>query len=272
MSGKISLNSSSLLMFHDNNEDNPHEIYSERILISNKSNNQSRIFDNVTIKDLELIGRYDITINSAGTLALPSKGSQGEYIGVSIPAKSNMTVNLYPNGSNSAQIVTLNSSSANTIEVDNNSTINIYNISTATQKSIPVLLKSPEVKVVGRIGFNQSNFDPYFSNTDIPLDEEGRLDSKINFADNYKQLYNNGTTKIQSITYLQSINVDPGIKSGDITLNLPGDISHHAKRFGPQIPLKEALFSSANLILIISIIVVTSIVWWIILPRIRSSG
>jgi hypothetical protein len=260
MSGKISLNSSSLLMFADKNEDNSHEIYSDRILISNKSNNQSRIFDNVTIKDLKLMGRYDITINSTGTLALPSKDSEGEYIGVSIPAKSNMTVNLYPDRSNSAQIVTLNSSSANTIKVDNNSTIKFYKISTAgSQKSIPVLLKSPEVKVIGRIGFNQSNFDPYFSNNDIPLDEEGRLETKINFVDTYKQLYDNGTTKIQSITYLQSINVDPGIKSGDITLNLPGDISHHAKRFGPQIPLKEALLSSTNLILIVSIIIVATI-------------
>ena len=260
MSGKISINSSSLLMSNDINEDSSHEIYSDRILISNNSNNQSRVFDNVTLKDLKLIGRYDVTINSTGTLTLPSKDSQHEYIGISIPAKSNMTVNLYPDGRNSGQIVTLNGSSVNTIKVDNNSTINFYNISgAASQKSIPVLLKSPEIKVIGHIGFNQSNFDPYFVNNEIPLDQEGRLETKVNFVDNYKQFYENGTTKIQYITYLQSINVEPGIKWGDITLNLPGDISHHAKRFGPQIPLKEALFSSADLILMISIIVVTMI-------------
>ena len=91
------------------------------------------------------------------------------------------------------------------------------------------------------------------------MDEEGRLETKVNFVDNYKQLHQNGTTKIQYITYLQSINVEPGIKWGDIMLKLPGDISDHAKRFGPQIPLKEALFSSAGLILMISIIVVTMI-------------
>jgi hypothetical protein len=260
MSGKISLNSSSLLTSNDINEDNSHEIYSDRILISNNSNNQSRIFDNVTVKDLKLIGRYEVIINSTGTLALPSKESQREYIGISIPAKSNMTVNLYPDGRNSAQIVTLKNSSVNTIKVDKNSTINFYNISTAaSQKSIPVLLKSPEVKVIGHIGFNQSNFDPYFVNHDIPLNEEGRLETKLNFVDNYKQFYENRTAKIQYITYLQSINIDPGIKMGDITLNLPGDISNHAKRFGPQIPLKEAFFSSTNLILIISIIVVATI-------------
>ena len=174
-------------MFH--NEDIPHEIYSDRVLISSKSNNQSRIFDNVTIKDLKLTGRYGITINSTGTLALPSNDSQGGYISVSIPAKSNITVNLYPDRTSSAQIVSLNSCSANTIKVGNNSTINFYKISTATsEKSIPVLLKSPEVKVVGRIVFNQSNFDPNFTNTYIPLDEEGRLETKINFVDNYKQL------------------------------------------------------------------------------------
>ena len=129
----------------------------------------------------------------------------------------------------------------------------------ASQKTIPVLLKSPEIKVIGHIGFNQSNFDPYFVNNEISLDEEGRLETKVNFVDNYKQLYQNGNTKIQDITYLQSINVEPGIKWGDITLKLPGDISNHAKRFGPQIPLKEALFSRTGLILMISIIVVTVI-------------
>lgn len=247
-------------MSNDINQDNSHEIYSDRILISDNSNNQTHIFDNVTIKDLKLIGQYEVIINSTGTLALPNKGSQREYIGISIPANSNMTVNLYPDGRNSAQIVTLNSSSVNTIKIDNNSTIKFYNISAAaSEKSIPVLLKSPVVNVIGHIGFNQSNFDPYIRNDDIPLDEEGRLETKINFVDNYKQFYDNGTTKIQYITYLQSINIDPGIKSGDITLNLPGDISHHAKRFGPQIPLKEAFFSSTNLILIISTIVIAAI-------------
>ena len=260
MSGKISMNSSSLVMPNDINEDNSNEIYSDRILISNNSNNQSRVFDNVTLTDLKLIGQYQVIINSTGKLALPSKDSQHEYIGISVPSKSNMTVNLYPDRRNSGQIVTLNGSSVNTIKVDNNSTVNFYNISgAASQKSIPVLLKSPEVKVIGHIGFNQSNFDPYFVNNEISLDEEGRLETKVNFVDNYKQLYQNGNTKIQDITYLQSINVEPGIKWGDITLKLPGDISDHAKRFGPQIPLKEALFSSTGLILMISIIVVTVI-------------
>ena len=40
-----------------------------------------------------------------------------------------MTVNLYPDRRNSGQIVTLNGSSVNTIKVDNNSTVNFYNIS-----------------------------------------------------------------------------------------------------------------------------------------------
>ena len=51
------------------NEDNSNEIYSERILISNNSNNQSRFFDNVTLTDLKLIGQYQVIINSTGKLA-----------------------------------------------------------------------------------------------------------------------------------------------------------------------------------------------------------
>ena len=108
-------------MPNDINGDNSNEIYSDRFLISNNSNNQSRVFDNVTVTDLKLIGQYQVIINSTGKLTLPSKDSQHEYIGISVPSKSNMTVNLYPDGRNSGQIVTLNGSSVNTIKVDNNS-------------------------------------------------------------------------------------------------------------------------------------------------------
>jgi hypothetical protein len=266
--GNITLKSSSLLI--PDKGDNSYNIYAERISILNKSNNQTRIFNNVTIKDLKLIGQYEATVNSRGTLNLPSKDSQHEYISVLMPSKFNVTVDVYPNKSSSGQIVTLNSSSVNTIRVNNDSIINIYNIITdPSQESIPVLMKSPKIKVNGHIGFNNSNFDPYFINTDIPLDGEGELNAKINFIDNYEQRNVNASSKLQYLTYLQSIIIDEGINRGKVTINLPGDISDHAKRFGPQIPLKEALLSSTNLRLILSIIVVTTIGSRIIWSKIK---
>jgi hypothetical protein len=89
-------------------------------------------------------------------------------------------------------------------------------------------MKSPEIKLNGHIGFKQSNFDPYFINTDIPLYYEGRLRTKLGFVDNYKQS-NLNETKIKYITYIQSMTTDGGIGQDGIILNLPGDISPHAE-------------------------------------------
>ena len=266
--GNITLKSSSLLI--PDRGDNSNNIYAEHVSILNKSNNQTSIFNNVTIKDLKLIGQYEAIVNSGGTLNLPSKDSQHEYISLLMPSKFNVTVNIYPNKSSSGEIVILNSSSVNTIRVNNDSIINIYKISTdPLQGSIPVLMKSPEIKANGHIGFNNSNFDPYFINRHIPLNQEGELNAKINFIDNYEQRDVNASSKLQYLTYLQSIIIDEGINSGKVTVNLPGEISDHAKRFGPQIPLKEALLSSTNLILIISIIVATTIGSWIVWSKIK---
>ena len=63
-----------------------------------------------------------------------------------------MTVFLSPDRLTSAEIVTLNGSFIKTIEVNNDSIIKFYNISSGSVP-IPVLLKSPELKVGGHIGF-----------------------------------------------------------------------------------------------------------------------
>jgi hypothetical protein len=234
-------------------------------VITNTSNNQSCIFNNVTIKDLKLIGQYEIIINSTGTTALPDKESQHEYISILTPTKFNMTVNLSPDRLTSAEIVTLNGSSIKTIEVNNDSIISFYNISSGSvQKSIPALLKSPEVKVDGHIGFKQSNFDPYYLNTNISLDPKGELDTKLGFVDNYKQSYVNGTTTPQYMTYLRSITINSVVDNDNIIIELPGDISPHTKIQGPKIPIKEALFSSNNIRLLLCIRIVTVMGSWLI--------
>jgi hypothetical protein len=129
-------------------------------------------------------------------------------------------------------------------------------------------LKSPEVQVNGHIGFKQSNFDPYFINTVIPLYYEGGLKTKPGSVDNYNQS-NLNETKIRYITYFQSMTTDGGIVQDGIILNVPGDISPNAKSHGLQIPLREAPFSGSNLILLISLAVVTLIGSWLICPKLK---
>jgi hypothetical protein len=271
VSGNITIKTSSLLIPDD--DDNSHDVYAERVLIFNKSNNQSRVFNNVTVKDLKLTGPYEITVSAIGISHLPSKDSEHEYISMSLPAKFNITVNPYHDKPNSAENVTLSGSSIKTNELNNASIITFYNVSNGPSlKSVPVLLKSPEVNVNGHIGFKDSNFDRYFRNPNIPTDVQGRLKAKLNFVDNFKQSYDNGTTKIQYITYLQSISLNRTMHNDGIKLELPGDISDHSKRYGPRVPLKDALLSISNVILLLSIAIVSVVGSWLIWPRIMQKN
>jgi hypothetical protein len=245
-------------------------IYAERILISGKSNNGSLTFNNVSIKDIKLIGQYEITITSLGTSTLPSMSSQHKYISISTPAEFNMTVNLSSDRYSSAEIVTLNNSHIKTIKVDNASLLNLYGIKQDSLKFIPVILKTPEIKVSGHIGFKESNFDPYLARGIIPLNQEGQLSAKIDYVDKYKVIYGNGTTKMNYITYLQSITNNSSVDK-EQPLKLPGDISPLAKKQGLHISLKEAIFSTSNFILLISISALTVIVSWLIWPKIKLS-
>jgi hypothetical protein len=268
ISGNVSLKSPSLMRLGITN--NSAGIYAGRILISGKSNNESLTFNNVSIKDIKLIGQYEITINSLGTSTLPSMSSQHKYISISTPAEFNMTVNLSSDRYSSAEIVTLNNSHIKTIKVDNASLINLYGIKQDSLKSIPVILKTPEIKVSGHIGFNESNFDPYLARGIIPLNQEGNLSAKFDYVDNYKVIYGNGTTKMSYITYFQSITNNSSVDK-EQPLKLPGDISPLAKKQGVHISLKEAIFSTSNIILLISVSALTVIVSWLIWPKIKLS-
>lgn len=156
------------------------------------------------------------------------------------------------------------------MDISNNSIIDFYEITTAHPLDpIDLLLKSPDVIVNGQIYFARSNFDPYFVYVDMPLDTEGILKSKIAFVDDYEQTYENGTTKLQFVTFLQSISSNRTTYDSGITFEPPGDISHHAKQYGPQIPLNEAILSYSNFVLLLSICIVSIIGSWLIWPRIK---
>jgi hypothetical protein len=193
-----------------------------------------------------------------------------DYVGISVPPKFNIRVNVFPDKLSSAEINTLNGSIIRTTDISNNSIIDFYEITTAHPLDpISLLLKSPDVIVNGQIHFARSNFDLDFNYVDMPLDTEGILKSKIAFVDDYEQTYENGTTKLQFVTFLQSISLNRTTYDSGITFEPPGDISHYAKRYGPQIPLNEAILSYSNFVLLLSICIVSIIGSWLIWPRIK---
>src|SRR5206468_8819402 len=101
VSGNTTLKSTSLLLAnnaYENNEygygnSSSYNINAQGISIY-KNKNLDSTFNNVSISDLKLIGDYKVIINSKDQLRLPSMTSQHDYIGVSIPPKFNMTIQL----------------------------------------------------------------------------------------------------------------------------------------------------------------------------------
>src|SRR5206468_8654157 len=122
-----------------------------------KNNKLNSNFNNVSISDLKLIGDYKVIINSMGQIYLPYTTSQHNYIGVLIPTKFNMTIKLSSKPLASAEFAIQNqkqnSSTIDTIKVNDGATLKFSNIQTtsassapgsaSSSKYIPILLKSP---------------------------------------------------------------------------------------------------------------------------------
>src|SRR5213592_3168096 len=115
VSGNTTLKSTSLLLAnnaYENNEygygnSSSYNINAQGISIY-KNKKLDSTFNNVSISDLKLTGDYKVIINSKDQLRLPSMTSQHDYIGVSIPPKFNMTIQLSKEPPSSAEIVIQN--------------------------------------------------------------------------------------------------------------------------------------------------------------------
>lgn len=99
------LKTSSLLL--SNSTNNLQDLHAKKIVIYDKTGKTRHIYNNVTLAGLmKLIGKNEITINSTGILSLPRMGPQHDYVGISVPPKFNMTVNVFPDKLSSAEINT----------------------------------------------------------------------------------------------------------------------------------------------------------------------
>jgi hypothetical protein len=266
--GKVRLNSSSLSLPYENSH--PYVLNTSRIAIYKNGTNIPIVLNNVSIKDLKLMGDYVANIDISGPLELPDMRTSRDYIGVQIPSAFNMTIRLSPKGLSQMEIVTQNQTSMKSFKVNNDSRIEFYGIKPALSgKSIPVLLKRPEMKVDGHI-LNKHTYLYGFVNErgrlhmGVALDLQGHLETKFDLVDKFDQHYRNAT-RTTYITYLQALAMNGTFDEDKDRLNLPGDIYFKAKERGQEIPLEKILSSPGNIItlmILIPIIIITSIFIW----------
>jgi hypothetical protein len=181
-----------------------------------------------------------------------------------------MTVNLPVDEISRAQIVTNTYSFVNPIEVKGGSKIQFYNVRTAVPllKSVPVLIKSPDITVIGNTSFVNTNlYGQIVRDPDTSLNISGMVKLKFDFVDQYNERYFDGI-RTHDITYLDRITVDGETIGHKEEVKLPGDISVNAKKQGLVIPIIDIFNSSANFIILISLTAIT-IVGALLLTRIR---
>lgn len=255
LSGNISLRTSSLLL--PELEGSSKNMHAERIVFVAKAHNQTNVFNNITFNKLELVGTNEIAISSKGTISLPSKYSENEYISFNFPGKLDIIVSQNDNKPNLVKFVAVKGLPTKSFDLTNVS-VSFHNVSQGSaQKSILVLVKDPVVKATGHIGLKGTNFDRYFRNYAIPLNVPGELNTQLDFVDDYEQSFSNGTTKMQYITFLKDISINRTKQDNGINIQFPGDISPYAKNQGPQIPIKQSLFSLKGILFLLIILLVT---------------
>ena len=120
MSGKISINSS---FFSIINVSNSHNIEVKDAYIIDKQGRLKNYFENLSILNMELSGRYEVSIDSLGEIVMPGTLAQRDYVQMSLPNGFNMTLRLLDNKSSHAKIFTGNNTSMNSIEINGESKV-----------------------------------------------------------------------------------------------------------------------------------------------------
>jgi hypothetical protein len=262
LSGNITLNSSSLLLADRTSY--PYPVNAWHVDIYNKTNSPPITLNNVSLKNLNAIGRYNASINFMGKIELPDSMSERSYIGLSIPTDFNMTLSLYPQGFGYIEMVTENGTSTNSIKVNGESKIEFHKIRAyAPLKYIPLLLKNPEIKINGETSISNALQKGLLTkrgslNTGTPLEINGQLNTKFGFVDNYKQFYKNETL-IDYITYLRSVTTNNTLHEHKQPLILLSDFGSILRDRELDMALQNALTSPSNVIFVLVSSIVTII-------------
>ena len=136
---------------------------------------------------MELSGRYEVSIDSLGEIAMPGTLTQRDYVQMSLPNGFNMTVRLLDNKNSHVKIFTGNNTLTDSIEINGESKIVFNSVASKSPlQYVPVIVKNPLIVVDGNTKFEKSNF--YGDMRYIPLNVSGHVEAKIDFIDDLKKL------------------------------------------------------------------------------------
>jgi hypothetical protein len=231
--------------------------YIKNISELDKFGNLKNQLENVSVTDVKIFGNYQQIVKLDDMITLPTGDSHHDYVGIPVAKSFNMS--LVPlDGTNNRVEITVdnNNSSINIIRLSNDSKIDFYGIRSAspTLNFVPILVKNPEIIVSGNVSFDETNFygqevDDYF-----PLKVNGLVKVKFDFIDDFEEPYRNGT-KINHLSYLDSVTIDGDINQFKSHIELPGEVSPELVKRGLGIPFFSIFFSLSNLVIITGIIV-----------------
>jgi hypothetical protein len=268
MSGQVGINSSSLFLTKNN------DMVAERISLLNQTTpfHKSNLsnFNNAHIRDLKIYGAYSVIINSSNLLYTPSP-SQYDYIPLTLPYGSNMTINLSNNSRAEMRIAdgtiynNNNNSNSNSdintpIQLLGGSRIELNKINNITA---PLLVKSPEIKVTGKTTFQQvrSHYPdrPARPWTDLwPLQVYGKTIMKLDHVSDDR------TNVGQLVTYFKWIEVNANTaQTNNTSLAFKGEIL--------KIPWQQVMSSYFNTRITFSLIIMAAVAIYIAhsYPKIR---
>jgi hypothetical protein len=219
---------------------------------------------NTIVRDLKLSGEYEVIISLNGSLVLPSTlASYYDYIAASIPTGFNMIIKLHDGAT--AEFIAENGQHRQPVRFTGEAKISFYNVmDLQDKKDIPILLKSPEIRVInGTTNFEKLYmYDPYnkvAANGGL-LDAKGSMVARFDHVDNYNAIDSNGEwINTYDLTYLKSIHFGKNniYNNNDRKINLefPADISALAKKEGVLVPWQTALLSGTTIVTSLSLIV-----------------
>jgi hypothetical protein len=254
MSGKIKVNSSSVILYNESDRSNSLNLDVDKLTLFDNIKKIS--FDNVTIKDLKLYGAYTAQINSSGTVSLPSSNSINDYIDFHMPGNLSIKVKVAPREYGAAKISLINQSKIKIFNFTDDFEIYIqkghHNFSTDT---LPVLIKNPEIKLMGNAIIDNPDFSNVLLSGSRFLKINGTISTKFDHVDNFYEK-NDKSTEARYISYLKSVNITGNTNPYVEKFRIMGDISYRAKNHDVGIPIQEIFISTENIILIISVFVI----------------
>ena len=175
-----------------------------------------------------------------------------------------MSVNLDSKSGGRIDFMNQEGLATKSVSLYNNSKAEFYGLRTNT--TFPLLLKEPKLSVDGNVYIDNAYLAGHLTargklNLGAPIDLQGRLTTNFAFVDNFYQPYHNAT-KVQYMTYLQSLTMDGKLSQDKKDLKLPGDIYFKSKE---KVPLVKIFSSPINIIfmsaLIIMVLLLSKYIW-----------